>query len=169
MWRFWAGAFPPSPGSAGGTLGWAGRKALYLFVNPLDFATPLGPLASALPAMALFAIGCASLGRRDGRGLATLLLPVGFAVAASALRMYPTHGRLALFLVPFLLVPIAEGAGWLRARGVRGVAWAAVLAALLLFPALDAAYRVAVPRVRFELHPYGDRRPMSLDPARFPF
>jgi hypothetical protein len=168
MWRFWAGAFPSSPGSAGGTLGWAGRKALYLFVNPLDFATPLGPLASALPALALFAIGCASLGRRDGRGLATLLLPVGFAVAAAALRMYPTHGRLALFLVPFLLVPIAEGAGWLRSRGVPGVAWVTVLAALLLFPAVDAAYHVVEPRTHGDFNPYGDRRPASLDPARFP-
>ncbi len=168
MWRFWAGAFPPSPDSAGGTLGWAGRKVLYLFVNPLDFATPLGPLVSALPALALFATGCASLGRRDGLGLATLLLPVGFAVAAAALRMYPTHGRLALFLVPFLLVPIAEGAGRVRSRGVRGVAWAAVLASLLLFPALDAAYHVVVPRDRDNFNPYGDRRPVSLDPARFP-
>ncbi len=98
-----------------------------------------------------------------------MLLPVGFAVAAAALRMYPTHGRLALFLVPFLLVPVAEGAGWLRARGVRGVAWAAVLAALLLSPALDAAYHVAVPRTHDDYNPYGDRRPISLDPARFPF
>jgi hypothetical protein len=81
--------------------------------------------------------------------------------------MYPTHGRLALFLVPFLLVPIAEGAGWLRARGVRGVAWAAVLASLLLFPALDAAYHLIEPRTR-DFNPYGDRRPVALDPSRFP-
>ncbi len=168
MWQFWAGVFPPAPGSARGTLGWAGRKVLYLFVNPLDFATPLGTRISAVPALALFAIGCGSLGRRDGEGLAILLLPAGFAVAASGLRMYPTHGRLALFLVPFLLVPIAEGAGWLRSRGVRGVAWASVLAAILLFPALDAAYHVVVPRDRDNFNPYGDRRPVSLDPARFP-
>jgi hypothetical protein len=169
MWRFWAGAFPPAPGSVGGYVAWLVRKTLHLFVNPLNFATPLGPRISALPAVVLFAIGCGSLGRRDAKGLATLLLPVGFAIAASALRMYPTHGRLALFLVPLLLVPIAGGAGWLRARGVRGVAWATVLAALLLFPTLDAAYRVAVPRVRMDLQPYGDRRPISLDPVRFPF
>jgi hypothetical protein len=168
MWKFWAGAFPPRS-SVGAYLEWGVRKVLYLFVNPLDFATPLGPVASAMPAVVLFAIGCASLGRRDGRGLAMILLPVGFALAASALRLYPTHGRLAMFLVPSLLIPIAEGAGWLRGRGVRGVAWAAILAALLLCPALDAAYRLAVPRVRIGSNPYGDRRPNSLDPARFPF
>ncbi len=169
MWRFWAGAFPPRPPSGAGYLGWGVRKVLYLFVNPLDFATPLGPRLSAAPIAILFAIGCVSLGRRDGRGLATLLLPAGFALMASALRLYPTHGRLALFLVPFLLVPIAEGAGWLRGRGVRGVGWAAVVAALLLAPGVGAAYRAVVPRERSDVNPYGDRRPESLDPARFPF
>lgn len=169
MWRFWAGVFPPSPPTVAGYLGWAVRKVLYLFVNPLDFATPLGPRISALPILALFAIGCLALGRRDGLALAVLLLPAVFAIAASALRMYPTHGRLALFLVPSLLIVIAEGAGWLRARGARGAAWGAVLAVLLLGPALDAAYRVAVPRNRSGLNPYGDRRPNSLDPVRFPF
>ena len=169
MWAFWAGTFPPSPPSVGGYLGWAVRKVLYLFVNPLDFSTPLGPRISALPIVALFAIGCVSLGRRDGRALAMLLLPAGFAIAASAVRMYPAHGRLALFLVPSLLIVVAEGAGWLRARGARGVAWGLVLAVLLLGPTLDAAYRVAVPRSRSGLNPYGDRRPESLDPIRFPF
>ena len=168
MWKFWAGAFPTRP-SVGGYLEWGVRKVLYLFVNPLDFATPLGPRVSAMPIVALFALGCLSLGRRDGRAAAMLLLPAGFAVAASALRMDPTHGRLALFLVPYLLIVIAEGAGWLRDRGARGVAWGVVLAALLLCPTLDAAYRVATPRCRVDFYPYGDRRPDSLDPARFPF
>jgi hypothetical protein len=167
MWKFWGATFPPSPGSVGGFLAWLARKVLYLFVNPLDFSTPLGPRLSAVVPLALFVIGCVSLGRHDGRGLATVLLPAGLAIAASAVRMYPTHGRLALFLVPFLLVPIAEGAGSLQARGARGAAWAAVLAALLLFPAFDAAYRLFTPRTR-DFNPYGDRRPVSLDPTRFP-
>lgn len=169
MWRFWAGAFPPRPASVAGGLGWAGRKVLYLFVNPLDFATPLGPRLSLLLVVPLFAVGCVALGRRDPEGLAILILPAGFALGASALRLYPAHGRLALFLVPSLVVPIAEGAGWLRARGLRGAAWAALLAVLLGFPALTDAYRLAVPRSRAELNPYGDRRPTSLDPMRFPF
>ena len=170
MWRFWAGAFPLIVGLGRGLFGLGGREGvLYLFVNPLNFETPLGPPLSALPILVLFAIGCVSFARRDGQALATLLLPIVFALLASGLRMYPAHGRLALFLVPYLLSLVAEGAGCLRARRVRGAVWAAVLGILFLVPTLDAVYRVAIPRDREVFNPYGDRRPVALDPARFPF
>jgi hypothetical protein len=83
--------------------------------------------------------------------------------------LYPVHGRLVLFLVPTLLLLIAEGAGWFRAASGGGVPWAIVLAALLFFPSLGALHRLVEPRDRVEFNPYGDRRPVQLDPERFPF
>ena len=39
MWSFWAGVFPPMPTKFAGTLVWALRRFLYLFVNQrVDFA-----------------------------------------------------------------------------------------------------------------------------------
>ena len=98
-----------------------------------------------------------------------LALPGLFALAAAYLHLYPFHGRLVLFLVPSLLLLIAEGAGWFRETIGGGVPWAVVLAALFLFPSLGALYHLVEPRDRGDFNPYGDRRPATLDPDRFPF
>jgi hypothetical protein len=169
MWAFWDFAFPPLPPSSLWEAIWPIRRFLYLFVNPLNFETPLGPRPSALPALVLFLAGCVSLWKRDRALLGMLTLPGVFALLAAYLRLYPFHGRLVLFLVPSLLLLVAEGAGWFREVIGGGVAWAAVLAALLLFPSLGALYHVVEPRDRDGLNPYGDRRPAQLDPDRFPF
>jgi hypothetical protein len=169
MWVFWGFAFPPMPPSNAWEATWLIRRFLYLFVNPLNFETPAGPSLSVVPAVGLFFVGCASLGRRDRRVLGVLTLPIAFALAASALRLYPFHGRLVLFLVPSLLLIVAEGAGWLRARIGPGWLGTMVLATLLAFPGLRAVYHLVEPRSRNEFSPYGDRRPAGLDPDWFPF
>jgi hypothetical protein len=169
MWSFWAAVFPPSPTEFVGTLVWALRRFLYLFVNPLNFANPHDPRLGALPALVLFFLGSVTLARRDVRSFALIALPGAFALLASGLRMYPFHGRLSLFLVPYLLLPIAAGAGWLRERGARGLLWAFILCALFLLPGLDALYCVFSPRDHGPFNPYGDRRSAKLDPTSFPF
>jgi hypothetical protein len=169
MWSFWAGVFPPMPTEFVGTLVWALRRFLYLFVNPLNFANPLDPRFGVVPALLLFLIGSITLARRDVRSFAMIALPGLFALLASGLRMYPFHGRLSLFEVPFLLLPIAAGAGWLRERGARGLLWALILCALFLLPGLDALYCVFSPRDHGSFNPYGDRRSAKLDPTSFPF
>jgi hypothetical protein len=169
MWAFWDFAFPPMPPSSLWDATWPVRRFLYLFVNPLNFDTPLGPRLSALPALGLFLAGCRSLWKRDRALFGMLTLPGLFALLASCLRLYPFHGRLVLFLVPSLLLLIAEGAGWLRETWGRGMLWSAVLGALFLFPSLGALYHLFEPRDRDTFNPYGDRRPAQLDPGRFPF
>ena len=169
LWAFWNFAFPPLPPRSAWDATWALRRFAYLFVNPLDFETPLGPTLSALVPLWLFVVGCVSLGRRDGRCLAMLALPSGFALLAAYLRVYPFHGRLVLFLVPSLLLFVAEGAGVVREKFGRGVAWWVVLGALFFFPTLDAAYRMLEPRNRADFNPRGDRRPAWSDPERFPY
>jgi hypothetical protein len=117
----------------------------------------------------VFLSGCVSFWRRDRKALWVLGLPAAFALLAACLRQYPFHGRLVLFLVPALLLVIAEGAGRLRARLGRGVPWAVVLGALLCFPSLGVLYHLVQPRGRDGLNPYGDRPPSRLDPDWFPF
>lgn len=169
MWRFWAFAFPPIPPASLWDATWVVRRFLYLFVNPLNFETPLGARLSALPAFGLFVAGCLSLGKRDKALLGMLALPFLFALLASCLRLYPFHGRLVLFLVPSLLLLIAEGAGWSRKTFGGGVTRAILLGTLLLFPNLGAFYHLFEMHDRSDFSPYGDRRPANLDPYRFPF
>jgi hypothetical protein len=169
MWAFWASVFPPRPSGVAGTFAWALRRFVYLFVNPLNFSNPLDPRLFAAPALLLFLFGSVTLARRDSRAFAMIALPGLFALLASALRMYPFHGRLALFAVPYLLLLIAEGAGWLRERGARDFLWAAILGVLFALPTLDACYCLLVPRDHDSFNPYGDRRHQSLDPTTFPF
>ncbi len=168
MYDFWGFAFMPLPPRSLAELAWPLRRGLYLFVNPLDFATPLGRTPTALLAAGLFAAGCGSLWRRDRRSLAMLALPGLLALLASGLRAYPFHGRMLLFLVPALLMIVAEGCAWARRRLGR-TAWSVVLAALLLAPTLDAAYRLIEPRNRGDFNPHGDLRPATLEPGRYPF
>jgi hypothetical protein len=169
MWSFWAGVFPPSPTEFASTLVWILRRFLYLFANPLNFSNPLDPRFGVLPALLLFLLGSVTLARNDVRKFALIALPGLFALLASGLRMYPFHGRLSLFEVPYLLLPIAAGAGWFRERGARGVLWAIILCVLFLLPGLDALYCVFSPRDHGPFNPYGDRRSAKLDPTSFPF
>ena len=169
MWGFWEFAFPPMPPASLWDATWVLRRFAYLFVNPLNFETPLGTRLSALPALGLFVAGCLSSGKRDKALFGMLALPVLFVLLASCLRLYPFHGRLVLFLVPSLLLLIAEGAGWFRETFGGGVTWAFLLGTLLLFPSLGAFYHLVEKHDRGDFSPYGDRRPTKLDPYRFPF
>jgi hypothetical protein len=170
MWRFWDFAFPPmppaSPAEAARSLG----RLLYLFVNPLDFHAPLGPRLSPLPAAACFALGAGSmLRRRQGLRLGLLVAPLVVVLLASWLRLYPFHGRLLLFLVPSLLLLVAEGAAWVGETASSRVVWTLLLAALLLLPTLRALSGLVEPPLMRFSNPRGDLRLPTLDPARYPF
>jgi hypothetical protein len=165
LWAFWASAFPPAPPRTLWDLSWWPRQVLYLFVNPIEFWTPLGWRLSTLPPLACFMLGCVSMGKRDRTALAMLVSPALIAALATCLKLYPFHGRLVLFLVPMLLLLIAEGAGSFLAAYPGRAARAGVLAALLVFPACYAAYDLTSYR---DFNPWGDRRPNWLDPTRFP-
>jgi hypothetical protein len=169
MRLFWAFAFPPWPPTSWRDAAWPAARFVYLFANPLGFGPPVWPAAAAVPAAALWALGAASLWRRDRRLCAVLATPALFAIAAAYLRLYPFHGRLVLFLVPSLLLVTAEGAlrfaGFFRSRAAR----AAVLAALLLPPTLWAAQVLFEPQATADHNRFGDLGRLDLDPTRFPF
>lgn len=170
MWVFWAFAFPPRPLTVIGSAGWLIRSVLYLFANPLEIRTPLGPTLSALLAFGFFLAGCASFVRRGADQLFWMLVAPGLiTLGVACFCLYPFHGRLLLFLVPALLLVIAEGVAWISdsadSRAVRVV----LLGSLFLLPTIQATYHLFDPRQRMDFNSRGDRRPEALDPAHFPF
>ena len=75
-----------------------------------DWIARSSPWKRPLLAVGLFAIGVASLGSKKNRfAVMTLLVPIVLAMMASALRRFPFHGRLLVYLVPMFVLPMAEG------------------------------------------------------------
>lgn len=156
MYVFWDFAFLPFPPSDWGSIKKAGGILLETFVTPLNLIPPILPFLFAGLATGFLILGIASLARREPAALGMLIAPVAFALAASALRRYPFHGRLILWLAPAFFLGIAEGFQVLRRWGGRAVP-IALATLLLLYPTLDALYQSSSPRPRgFQVH--GDLR-----------
>jgi hypothetical protein len=129
-------------------LSWLPTRLLALFRSPAGLGLPgLGVFAFLVGAWALLA--------KDRRRLALFLSPLLFALIASALHKYPFAGRLLLFLVPSVLLLVAEGALRVREATRRSAPFVgvAMIGLLLLHPVAEAGYRLLRPRSREELRP----------------
>lgn len=156
MYVFWDFAFLPFPPKTGGDLAKAAGILLETFVTPLNLVPRMLPYAFAAFALLMTIRGARSLGRRDVATLAILVAPLFVALAASAIRRYPFHGRLILWLAPALFLLIAEGVRLVRFR--RGAAWYAfVLAFLMTYPVLSTLYEAVPPHYR-DFNRHGDLR-----------
>lgn len=156
MYVFWNFAFPPFPPTSPADLARTAGLLLETFVTPLNLVPRLMPYAFALLAAALGASGARRLARKDAAALAILVAPAALALAAAAMRRYPFHGRLILWLAPAAFALIAEGVAEVRWR--RGRAWFAfVLALMLTYPVLDSLYQAVPPHAR-DFNPHGDLR-----------
>lgn len=102
---YWQKAFMPLP--PWGNLGWFVRtyySTLLISLNRTDLILILG-----IPLLVL--IGAVSLFYRE-RNLAIMIIaPFFLTLFASALQRYPFKDRFVLFLVPFVLLLVAEGLG----------------------------------------------------------
>jgi hypothetical protein len=145
--RFWADGFMPLPPGSVGDLLWPLRRFLRVLERP-------GGMYAGLAAW-LFVIGAYRMWKRD-RSSALMLLGVGAATLfAAALHRYPFMGRLVLFLVPVLILLVAEGAGALvrlRVHGSRIMAIACI-AVLMFGPVTQAGSRLLHPATREEVKP----------------
>lgn len=163
MAAFWRAGFPTLPPSTLAEWLWLPDRLARLFREPLG---AMGQDVSRMHIPQMFAGLIAFLGgcvwavrSRDWR-LALLLTPMLLVLAASALHLYPfgadwgTSGRVLIFLIPTLVMVMAEGAERLRLLLGRraGVVAAAVLVTLMLYPSLVYA-GVMVPQVRTEMKP----------------
>lgn len=142
------GAFPASPLYVIPWLLYAFGKFFY---NPLGFPLPLaivGPVA--------FIAGCFSLYTKNRPVLLLLLSPLLTTLATALLQKYPFHERLVLFLTPFVLLLIAEGAAYICHRAwAKGLSWLGILylVLLLVYPIGSASALLIQPDWREEIKP----------------
>jgi hypothetical protein len=124
------------------------RLPTRLWAGVLETLEPAAEWMTALGAawllVGLVVVGAVRIRRRAGLGpLLLLVLPVGFAFAASAAGIYPVALRLMLFASPLvvclLAAGVARGAAWLHRRvpSIRQ----GVLAVAMLIPSTEIAIR----------------------------
>jgi hypothetical protein len=154
MYVFWDFAFPPIPPRDLAAASKLAGILLEFFANPLNLVAPDFPVVSLLvPLFLLLAGGCA-LARREWTVFLCLVMPVVLAVAAAALRRYPSHGRLVLGLVPCFYLLIAEGTSWVHHTFGRRLS-IVVLFLLLFYPCTSTLYEVMGRRERY-FNAHGD-------------
>jgi hypothetical protein len=106
---YWERHLLPTSGGLAGDAGWLWRELRNLFGVNLHYALP-----SLFPLLAI--IGAASLFNRR-RDLAVLLnAPLVMALGAASVRVYPFEGRLVPFVIPPLLLLLAEAADWIQRK-----------------------------------------------------
>jgi hypothetical protein len=125
---------------------WLWRAFRSLFQRQLLYPLPaVGVLLTALGAFAL-------IKRRKWSAL-VILAPFGVAFLASAMHRYPVGERVSLFLLPSILLLLAEGVD--RVRSAVATGWRPLGAAIV---ALAAIISVRTLYVYFPLHPDKDIR-----------
>jgi hypothetical protein len=163
LWQWWDFAFLPLPPRSIADLERDFWQIVNLLNNPCWVVTPLGVLASAFVALGLFLLGGLSMGLRWRGGVYLLVAPIVFTLIASAIRQYPFHGRLLLFLIPSVHLLVAEGAAALSRRG-GAIATFAVGAFLLAQPAWHVLwYQFIMTRQHGSFDSHGDLWPDVLD------
>ncbi|MEI6438300.1 MAG: hypothetical protein WCO69_06095 [Candidatus Omnitrophota bacterium] len=92
-----------------------------------------------------FLSGCVGLAITCSRRLAHLLAPLLLLLAAAALDYYPLTGRYLLFILPVVLMVMAEGVFFFQGRGWGRLAGVMVAAALLVVPVGQSAALMKAP------------------------
>jgi len=105
--------------------------------------------------LALCCAGAYAMFLRRRYHLALLVAPLTLALLASAIGRYPFSGRLLLFIVPSLLLLLAEGAAYIRtSEGSGPPIVSGLLIAIVLVPlSINAIHYILHPRTREESRP----------------
>ncbi len=139
FWRF-RGGFPPWPIRKPADLLWLWDRTTQLFGDDMV-------LRYLWPALygAVVAAGLIVLWRRNRAGALVVLGPFAVAVAAAVAQLYPFRTRLVLYVLPGLVLALAEGAEWLRRTAARLHPAIGAACMVLLFVAGPAWAFVRVP------------------------
>jgi Dolichyl-phosphate-mannose-protein mannosyltransferase len=124
MRAYWQDGFPPLPQSLRDGF-WVVRTFTSLVGGQLGYEWPLLLVAAAI-------VGVVSLWRRHRLAAQMLALPIALAILAAAVRAYPLDGRLALWVLPAIVMAIGECAARAGDALGRHVPYASVLVAGVL-------------------------------------
>lgn len=148
MLNYWDGGFMPFPPSSLNDIRW--------FVDSFFgiFNYPVGLSLSGIAALAFIA-GSVSIFLQKKEQFFILILPIFLVLLTSGLHKYPFKGRLLLFIVPTLLLFIAEGVEHIRdnTRNNSAIIGVVFICLLFLTPSLSASYHLIKPRTREEIKP----------------
>ena len=111
---YWSNRFMPFPPSSLADIRWLAVNFMFLFEQPVG-------LSSGVAAF-LFLSGAILLASSEKRKCLLLVSPILLTMGASGLHLYPFGERLALFMVPSILILIALGIYHIKERLGRGSA-----------------------------------------------
>ena len=131
MQGYWAEGFMPVSMQSRADLLWLWRAFHGFFQNQLRY--PLPPVV-----LLLMLFGTLTLVWRRRWHALVVLAPLGVSLAASATRQYPFGDRVSLFLLPFILLLLAEGID--RVRQTVVAAWRPLGATLVVLAMLVPTY-----------------------------
>jgi 4-amino-4-deoxy-L-arabinose transferase-like glycosyltransferase len=161
---FWQSGFMPVPPRSLAELAWYPDTLLRVFRDPLgvlsDGSTERGFYQAATGMLAFFA-GASVLAAQRRAVALLLVLPIGFALLASALGVYPfggvwtSGGRVILYLAPLFFLVMGEGLArlWKRLRGELRPVAIGLLVLLLAPSAMQGMVVVVEPQDRSEIKP----------------
>jgi hypothetical protein len=145
---YWASSFMPLPPTSLQAIRWFIDRFFAIFEDAVGLTfVGLGSLS--------FLVGCRPFFRTHTKELFLFLLPVLFALFTSGLKKYPFDGRFLLFVVPSMMIFIAQGSyEIITILRLRDTAIAVAFLVLLIFhPVLFSVYYLAKPYVREEIKP----------------
>ncbi|MEP6995195.1 MAG: hypothetical protein ABI968_11785 [Acidobacteriota bacterium] len=146
FWRYRGGFFPWPLRKPGDAL-WLWDRVTQLFGDGMVLRYPW-PAVYSILAIA----GMIVLWRRNRFGALVLLGPFAVTALAAVAQQYPFRTRLVLFLLPALLLAVAQAAEWIRQRAARlhPAVGGVLMAALFFAPA--RAFLETPPPYRIEDH-----------------
>ena len=149
--NYWKHAFMPLPLTSGSDLKWIVGSFVRLFRNPAGMADYAG-------APLLFFVGLFSFLAEDVLVVTLLVSPILLALIASGFKVYPFSGRLLLFLVPLLMIPVAQGTERLiiLTKKYRNLLGFFLVILIIFHPLNEAITRMKNPLYMEELRPLMD-------------
>jgi hypothetical protein len=145
---FWNSSFMPLPPWSFSDIRWFDRTFFQVF------ETPVGLALQGIAALT-FIVGCYSAYVERKDKLFLLTSPILLALLASGFHRYPFSGRTLLFIVPAVLLLIAEGAQQTVEKTKHDAALIGIvlIGSLFFHPLLSASYHLIRPRGSEEIKP----------------
>lgn len=139
-------SYMPLPPKSADNVYWFLQSAVAAFEFPVGLSLPGIGLTLAV-------LGVAALLDRSRLAVPLLILPLGAALLASGMRLYPFTQRFLLFAAPALMILVGAGFGFVRdhSRG-RAIAWGCLFF-LLIHPVMRTAHAFVDPQPAQGLRP----------------